>query len=267
MNDAMKKAVAQDIIFDAFVTPRGDGTYEDNAWNFNSNNQNCNNNDKNNYNNNYRVREFSSHNAFPLEDYFKAYYECRKNKRRTVNQLEFEFDYEVELVKLYNDINNGRYHIGTCIRFPVTKPKLREVFAATFRDRIVHHLIMMRLNPLFESVFINDAYNCRTGKGVLYGIHRLYDMIKEASEDYTKDVFVGTWDLKGFFMSIDKHLLYTQLKEFIASNYHNKDKQLLLKLIKLIVLNKPQYNCVVKGKRFLDKLPQNKSLVTCGDDK
>lgn len=57
----------------------------------------------------------------------------------------------------------------------VHRPKLREVFAADFRDRIIHHIIMQRLEPLFEKFFIEDTFNCRKGKGVLYGVHKLKD--------------------------------------------------------------------------------------------
>lgn len=44
---------------------------------------------------------------------------------------------------------DGTYEIGRSIAFIVTKPKKREVFAADFRDRVVHHLVMLRLEPLF----------------------------------------------------------------------------------------------------------------------
>ena len=84
-----------------------------------------------------------------LEEVFEAYYECRKNKRGTCNALLFESDYESELVKLHHDINTMTYEIGKSIAFIVTRPVKREVFAADFRDRIVHHLIVHRLEPLF----------------------------------------------------------------------------------------------------------------------
>jgi hypothetical protein len=39
-----------------------------------------------------------------LQDLFKAYYDCRKNKRKTINQLQFEIDYESNLIKLADEI-------------------------------------------------------------------------------------------------------------------------------------------------------------------
>lgn len=92
----------------------------------------------------------------PLEDVFEAYYDCRKKKKKTFNAVKFESDYEVELVKLWREINTQTYKIGKSIVFIVTRPVKREVFAADFRDRIVQHLVVRRLEPLFEEYFIQD---------------------------------------------------------------------------------------------------------------
>ena len=77
-----------------------------------------------------------------LQDLFEAYFECRKNKRSTINALAFEIDYENSLVKLCNEINSGTYKVGRSIAFIIDKPVKREIFAADFQDRIVHHLII-----------------------------------------------------------------------------------------------------------------------------
>jgi hypothetical protein len=39
-----------------------------------------------------------------LYDLFEAYYEARKNKRNTQNQIAFEFDLETNLIKLYEEL-------------------------------------------------------------------------------------------------------------------------------------------------------------------
>src|SRR5574344_2470983 len=109
---------------------------------------------------------FDNSNAqIDLPELFDAYFTCRSNKRKTANALAFEVDYEHNLVQLCEDINNGTYQIGRSIAFIVDKPVKREIFAADFRDRVVHHLIIGKLNHLFEKQFINDSYSCRVGKG------------------------------------------------------------------------------------------------------
>jgi retron-type reverse transcriptase len=96
-----------------------------------------------------------------LQDIFQAYYDCRKNKRRTANALNFEQNYESNLIKLYDEIISRKYEIGKSIAFIVEKPVKREIFAGDFRDRIVHHLVINKLNPTFEKKFIFDSYSCR----------------------------------------------------------------------------------------------------------
>ena len=89
-----------------------------------------------------------------LLDLFRAYFDTRKNKGKTANALAFEAGYEEKLFKLHEEIVNREYKIGQSICFVVDKPVKREIFAADFRDRIVHHLIFNYINPIFEKLFI-----------------------------------------------------------------------------------------------------------------
>lgn len=198
-----------------------------------------------------------------LEDIFAAYYECRKNKRRTVNAMAFEADFETNLVQLWQDVNDRSYMPGKSIAFIVTEPVQREVFAADFRDRIVHHLIINKLNHLFEAEFIEDSYSCRDGKGCLYGVNRIAEFIRECSQGYTKDCYILKMDIQSFFMSIDKKILFHKLREFVLHNYHEQDQLLVIELIYKVIFNNPESNCHIKGRRSDWKgLPKSKSLFT-----
>jgi len=121
-----------------------------------------------------------------LIDLFRAYFDARKNKRSTINALAFEVDYETKLLQLYDEIINYRYKIGRSICFIINKPVKREIFAADFRDRIVHHLIFNYINPIFEKLFIKDSYSCRLGKGTSAGVRRLAHFIRSCSQNYQK---------------------------------------------------------------------------------
>lgn len=202
-----------------------------------------------------------------LEEVFQAYFECRRNKRRTCNALKFEVNYEIECVRLWKEINNKEYKISRSICFIVTRPKKREIFAANFRDRIVHHIIMHRLEPLFEEEFIQDNYNCRKNKGTLYGIKRLHEQVKICSDNYTKDCYIGKFDFQGFFMSICKSKLYEKLECFINNKYYNEDKDLLSYLVNMVVMNNPELNCIRRSPSYMwNGLPKNKSLFTSDKD-
>tara|TARA_B110000238_G_C16100679_1_gene428088 strand:- start:272 stop:1555 length:1284 start_codon:yes stop_codon:yes gene_type:complete len=196
-----------------------------------------------------------------LKELFEAYYSCRNNKRNTANALAFEIDYESNLIQLCTEINNGTYQIGRSIAFIVDKPVKREIFAADFRDRIVHHLIINKLNHLFEKEFIHDSYGCRINKGTHFGIKRVDTFIRKCSENYKQGCYVLKLDIQGFFMHINKNILWQKLEVFITQKYHNTDKELILRLTKQVVFNNPTQNCIIKGKRSnWNDLPNNKSL-------
>lgn len=203
-----------------------------------------------------------------LDELFSAYYECRRNKRRTTNALIFEDDFESKLIELWHEVNDGSYLPGRSIAFIVTEPVQREVFAADFRDRIIHHLIIGKLNHLFEASFIQDSYSCREGKGTQYGINRIAGFVRECSKDYTHDCYILKMDIQSFFMSIDKTLLYKYLKEFVMARYNRPDKILILELIEKVIFNNPEDNCHIKGNRAdWNGLPPSKSLFTTGKNK
>ena len=196
-----------------------------------------------------------------LEDVFEAYFDCRKRKRNSRPAMDFELDYERECIDLWRDINAGTYRHGRSIAFIVDKPVKREIFAASFRDRVVHHLIARRIEPLLEQQFITDSYSTRKGKGTLYGIHRVEGFIRECSENYTRDCYILKIDIRSFFMSIPKQPLYDKIECFLHEHYTGRDLPLLLAMLRETIFNRPEKNCVRRSPRpAWRKLPPDKSL-------
>lgn len=205
-----------------------------------------------------------------LYDLFQAYYDARKNKRNTINALAFEIDYEKKLFRLYEEIKNRTYEIKPGVCFIIFKPVQREVFAADFRDRIVHHLIFNYINPLFERLFIFDSYSCRKGKGTSRGIKRLDYFIRSCSRNYSRDCYVLKIDIKGYFMAMDRSILYQKIEKTLQrfNNSVDFDIDLVRWLIRKVVFNDPTKNCFIKGKREdWQGLPETKSLFSAGRNK
>lgn len=134
----------------------------------------------------------------------------------------YEINYESKLIELRDRVNNRTYQPGKSICFIVTRPRYREVFAAAFEDRIIHHWIAIRLEPLFERIFSPRTFNCRKEKGQLYGVNMLVNDIKTCSRNYTRDCYVMKLDLQGFFMSINKAMLAKMVDDFVAETYTEK---------------------------------------------
>ena len=200
------------------------------------------------------------------ESIFEAYYDCLRNKRRTYGAMKYLMGMEEDLIALADEVNNRSYAPSVSVAFVVLSPKRREVFAACFRDRIIHHWIALRLEPLFEEVFGDRTFNCRKGKGVLFGINTLREDIRLCSDNYTTDCWIMKMDLKGFFMSINKSMMWACLRDFILTRYKGCDLDDLLYLTEIVVMHSPEQLCVRKSPlSYWEPLPREKSLFTNGD--
>ncbi len=146
-----------------------------------------------------------------LENLYRQYHRCRSNKRNTVNALRFEVDQEKNLIDLQQALVDRTYHPGRSVCFFTTRPKLREIFAADFRDRVVHHLLVDYLERLWEPVFIHDSYACRKGRGVHRGVRRAQQFIRQASANGSRPAWYLQLDIHNYFMSIDKGILFRLL--------------------------------------------------------
>ena len=204
----------------------------------------------------------------PLESLFEAYWDCRKNKSRTVSASEFEVHYEENLIELHREIVESTYTQRPSITFVITKPDYREIFAANFRDRIVHHWIRQRIEPLLEQQMIPATFNCRKGKGTLAAQMYVAQAIRGVSANYTRDCYVMKLDIKGFFMSIDRQRICDKVVSFVTDRYHEEDADTLLFLLQKVLLNAPERNCVRRGDVSLWRhIKPHKSLFTNGDNK
>ncbi len=237
-----------------------------NAWNCNFSSYNTNNNNKYNA---MRVRPVAAlaDSEFRVS-ILEAYDDCCKHKKSSFNCIMFRLNDEV-LMELADAIQERRYQPTTSETFIVKVPKYREIFAASFIDRIVQHWIYLRVNPLLEQRFRQQgdvSFNCRKGYGTLAARKKVYDDMH--SYGFGNDLYVGKFDIHSFFMSIDLEILWRDLKTFIIDNYHENDLDTLLYLTEVTVMHRPQNNCIRKGQLQLwDYIPASKSLFGRNENK
>lgn len=229
-----------------------------NAWNVNFNNSNVNNNTRTNGNS---VRAFSDCQLFNDEDFLDfyvsmlvAYYECRRKKRSSRSEIEYEMEGVQNTLFLAIDIYTRSYKVSPSYCFIIYIPTIREVFCASFDARICHTWIAMRLERLFGKVLPDCVCSNRKGKGTS-------GAVKLASE-YVNGCRGWIWkfDIRGFFMSIDIRILWRML-ESILDSYTGRDKDILKWLTYICVMNRPQQNCVrICNEKEWERLPRQKSL-------
>ncbi len=190
----------------------------------------------------------------------KCYYDCRKRKRYTFNAAKFEIHFEDELLKLQKELKNHAYKPGRSICFVVTKPKLREIFAADFRDRIVHHVLVGYLEPIWEQKFIDQSYACRKGKGAHKAIEDLRRYVGKVTKGNTQKAHYLQVDVRSFFVSLKKRILF----ELIKKQVKNPE---ILWLTEATLFHNPTHNYYRKGQMSLfDLIPDHKSLFKVSPD-
>ena len=198
---------------------------------------------------------FDGHPSFSLENVYRAYRACRKRKRSTINALRFERDLEENVVRLHEELAGGTYRPGRSVAFLVEKPKRREIFAADFRDRVVHHILVGTLEPKWERRFIHDSYACRPGKGTHRAVDRLRSFTRKATANGAREAWYLQLDVRGFFTSIDRAVLFERL---VA----RETDPAVRWLAETLVFHDPVANCVLRGARReqFEALPSHKTL-------
>ena len=83
-----------------------------------------------------------------------------------------------------------------------------EVFAADFRDRVVHHLLVSHQERVFEPIFIHDSYACRRAKGTLAASDRLMTFLRQVTANGRRPAWALKLDVASFFPSIHKEALF-----------------------------------------------------------
>ncbi|MEI6659993.1 MAG: reverse transcriptase/maturase family protein [bacterium] len=207
---------------------------------------------------------------FTLEKLYLAYNECKKGKKNTHNTLSFEMDREKNLLSLLHDLQTKTYRISRHVYFITTYPTAREIFAADFRDRIVHHLLYSEIYKIFDSDFIPDSYANRIGKGTHAAVKKLQKNMLEVKRVSGSGYYLKL-DVQSFFRSINKDILYGILEEKIkkvaaGGGQYSMWASDVLWITKIIVFHNPTKNFVYRGDPTLKNLiPKSKSLFYSGD--
>ena len=193
-----------------------------------------------------------------------SYLQARKNKRNTHNQLSFELNQETNLHGLAKAVYDRKYTPKPCIAFIIQKPVMREIFAADFADRVIHHFIYRCIYPIIDRKLIHDTYSCRVGKGTLFGINRAKGFMRSCTQDYTKDAYFLKLDIEAYFMNMQHVILFDKVVKMLPQNkvrFLGVSKDTLLYLIRQTIFNGVATNCRIKGsKSDWDGLPPTKSL-------
>jgi hypothetical protein len=157
---------------------------------------------------------------FGLHALWRAYRACRKGKRASRDTQAYEASLLDKLVRSRDALANTRPGGSWCpsrtFSFVVSRPKLREIHAAPFADRVVHHVLVDRLARIYEPVFIYDSYANRLGKGTHAAVDRLQGFMRQATAGGSQTAYALQLDIANFFNSIHRPTLFRLLQHRLA---------------------------------------------------
>ena len=156
-----------------------------------------------------------------------AYRKARKGKRSREEVARFGLQMDKELIRIQAKLRKQTWLPGEYRIFTIYERKPRQISAAPFRDRVVHHALMNVVEPLLDKRFIFDTYACRQGHGVHLAVKRYQEW--SMTHAYTLKL-----DVSRYFPSIDHAILKQQLRNRI------KDERVLW-LFGMIIDHAPEF--------------------------
>ena len=208
-------------------------------------------------------KEGESFSEWLLVELNQAYLEARRGRRGDVEVHEFEVNEIENLINLRDAILSRSYKPGRGVAFVIRKPVLREIFAAPFRDKIVHHFLVNVSREWWDRRMLADAYACRFQKGSKIGILRAEKNMRRVSRNFREEAFVIKLDLQGYFLSIPRTKVLEKMIWGLDRQFPEKEE--LYRTMKFLweetLLDEPAKNVTRKGSpRDWRELPRSKSL-------
>ena len=143
-----------------------------------------------------------------FDNLHRAAYQVLRGKRAKQHAGDFFLALEHNLLQLQQALQQRTYRPGSYRSFWIRDPKPRLISAAPFCDRVIHHALVNKIEPVFERRFIHHSYACRVAKGT----HRALEQFVRWGRTSR---YVLKLDIHKFFPSIDHELLKAQLQRSI----------------------------------------------------
>jgi len=166
---------------------------------------------------------------FSISNLANAWRKARKGKTKKDYVIEFEKNVRENLLKLRDELKNQTYKPEPLKIFILRDPKTRKISKSAFRDRIIHHVLVKIIEPIFDKTFIYDSCANRIGKGNLFALKR-FDLFKRRiTNNLHLEAFCFKADIKHYFQEVNHEVLLNILKRKI------KDEEIIQLIKKILV--------------------------------
>lgn len=204
-----------------------------------------------------------------FQDLYQAYRVCRRRKRKTANTQRYEMQLLDNLFDTLAELQGRSYQPQRSLCFVAKQPKAREIHAADFSDRVIHHWLVPRLEAIYEPVFIHDVYSNRQGKGTHKAVQRLQSFMRSTHSGH----YFLQLDIANFFNTIDRSVLFNliqqRLQKAVAKAKVFREEAVVMRWLVYVILKHDVTDaCFYRGRASdFALIPPHKRLSEAGDSK
>lgn len=135
-----------------------------------------------------------------------AFWKAKRGKSAKAEVILYEQTLDHNLMDLRRQLLTGDVLVGNYHYFKIYDPKERQICAAAFSERVLHHALMNVCHDNFEKYQIFDSYASRLGKGTFAALER-------ASTFQKKYQWFLKLDVRKYFDSISHPVLKSLLRK------------------------------------------------------
>lgn len=197
------------------------------------------------------------HPEVEVSEVFRAYRNCAKGKAKKPDKVAFDMQRERSLMGIYYALRERDWQPLPSKVFAVHKPKPREIWAAPFADRVVHHIAHARIESGYTRAMSAKTFACMPGRGIHAAMRNVRRGLRRATVNHQAQAWVLKLDLSNFFQAIDLPMLWAVLERDGVL-----DDPLLAYVFSQLLFNQQRSKArVVSAKAIMRLVPPKKSLL------
>lgn len=149
------------------------------------------------------------------DNLYSAYRKAAAGKRDSVSHLAFREHGAANLALLSEALVSGRYAPGKPHKFFVHEPKLREITAMPFIDRVAQHALCNVIEPIFDQAFLPQSHACRAGRGTHSAARAVQSELRRMHAAGVAPWVLKT-DFSRYFASVRRDVLHAEFRRKIS---------------------------------------------------
>ena len=143
------------------------------------------------------------------ENLFRAYKAARRGKGWQRHVKRFERDVNGNLLRLQKMLCMGEFTTAQYRKKTIYEPKQRDIYVLPFfPDRIVQHALLQVIAPIWDALFIEQSYACRTGRG-------MHQASQQTMQHVRRYKYFFKADISKFYPSINHNILMSIVRRKI----------------------------------------------------